>query len=159
MSIVIDASVLIKALVREEGSEQAALLVRQAVSAPDLLVAECLNALRKKVLRRDLSEEMALVLVDALQRAPITYESAAPRAARALELSLRLSLSVYDCVYLALAEELDMVLVTADRRFVERCRQSDAVEFGARVRGLDESLVASVRERVFRPYRVRRRAA
>lgn len=158
MSVVADASVVVKTLVQEAGSDQAAFLMRRPVFAPELLVAECLNALRKKVLRGDLSAASALLRAETLQRAPITYEPAAPLAARALQLSLRLSQSLYDCVYLALAEKLGLVLVTADRRLVERCRQPDAAEFAARVLGLDEPLPVVVRERAVRPYMVRRRA-
>lgn len=157
MSVVADASVVVKALAAEPGSDQAAeLLRRHSVVAPDLLVAECLNALRKKVLAGVLTPEGAALMAEVLQRAPITFEFSQPLAGRALELSLRLSHPVYDCVYLAVAEKLGAVLITADDRLVERCRQPDAQEWGDSVRSLSDSLPPQVQERAHRPYMVRR---
>ena len=43
-------------------------------------------------------------------------------AKRASEISLDLEHPAYDCFYLALAEREDAMLVTADRRLVERVR-------------------------------------
>jgi predicted nucleic acid-binding protein len=39
--------VLVKVLVREPGSSEAEALLRHPLMAPDLLIAECLNALRR----------------------------------------------------------------------------------------------------------------
>mgnify|MGYP001279845757 CR=1 FL=1 len=43
---------------------------------------------------------------------------------RAYELSNVLWHSVYDCIYLALAEKEDAILVTADRKLYERVKTS-----------------------------------
>ena len=159
MSYVVDASVVTKALASEAGSDAASEVMKLPLIAPDLLAAECLNALRKKVLRGVLTADQAAALAQVLERAPIIFEHSQPVLARALELSLRLSHSVYDCVYLALAERFSCVLITADDKLVSRCRQPDAPELFARVRALSEPLPSMVQERVFRPYMARRKAA
>jgi predicted nucleic acid-binding protein len=60
-SFVIDASVVIKWVVDEASTAQALLLRRHRLLAPDLLIAECADVLRKKVRRKELLEEEALV--------------------------------------------------------------------------------------------------
>lgn len=159
MSYVIDASVFVKVLVREPGSSEAEAVLRHPVMAPDLLLAECLNALRAKVLRKEIARAQASVAVELLQQSPLTLESSLPVAARALELSLRLWQSVYDCVYLALAERHQVPLVTADARMVERLRQPDAADLAHLAQSLYEPLQVRVQERVVRPYMARRRMA
>ena len=53
---IVDASVAIKWVVDEPGTEHALLLRRDSLAAPDLLVPECANILWKKVRRKELSE-------------------------------------------------------------------------------------------------------
>ncbi len=59
--LVIDASVAIKWVVEEDGTESALALRQQAkLIAPDLLVPECANILWKKAQRNELSRDEAL---------------------------------------------------------------------------------------------------
>jgi predicted nucleic acid-binding protein len=51
---------------------------------------------------------------------------------RATEIAFRMNYPVYACVYLAIAEALDDVLVTADLAFIEQAR---AAGLGDRVKG------------------------
>lgn len=158
MTWVLDASVYMKILANEEGAAEAEGFLRDPAVAPDLLVAECVNALRKKVLRGELTPAQALIASALLEASGIVLEPTQPLARRALELSLRLSHSSYDCVYLALAERLDAVLVTADRKLVERCQRDDARDLSQRVRWLYAPRPLKVQERTFRPYMARRAA-
>jgi hypothetical protein len=50
--LVIDASIAIKWVIEEEGTKEALALRSRALSAPDLLIAECANILWKKVRRK-----------------------------------------------------------------------------------------------------------
>lgn len=136
MNYVIDASIALKWLVEEEDSAQVAELMRLPVRAPDLLVAECVNALWKKVARRELDEEEALLAADALRSLAITLEPIGPLAPEILSLALRLSHPAYDCAYLALAVASGSVLVTADERFLARCMKPDAADLAPHVRAL-----------------------
>jgi predicted nucleic acid-binding protein len=138
MTYVVDASVVIKWLVREEGSEQAARLMTRPVAAPELLIPECVNALWSKVVRGMLLESDAEIGARVLRTSGIALEPMQPLAADILDLSLRLKHSAYDCTYLALARSLDGVLVTADRRLLARCMRPDAADLAGHVRSLDE---------------------
>lgn len=120
MTLVVDTSVVLKWVVAEQDSDRAVRLIGLPLVAPDILRAELANALWKKVrIRRELSEEQAR---RGLSRAsaPLRLVPSAPLADRALALGLALSHPVYDCFFLALAEELDTCLITADRRFLQR---------------------------------------
>jgi predicted nucleic acid-binding protein len=120
VTLVVDSSVVLKWVVSEQDSDHALRLVGFPLVAPDIVRAELANALWKKVrLREELSEEQAR---RGLSRAsaPLRLVPSAPLADRALALGLALSHPVYDCFFLALAEELNTSLITADRRFLQR---------------------------------------
>lgn len=124
MTLVVDTSVALKWVVAEEESERAQMLVGLPLVAPDLLRAELANALWKKVvLRRELTPEQAARGLDRASAA-LRFIPAAPFADRALGIGLKLGHPVYDCFFLALAERLELLLVTADRRFLQRVRAS-----------------------------------
>lgn len=104
--LVIDASV----------ARSEALLVEDAVAlyAPEVIDLEVANMLRKAVMRRSLEagaadEEIAAWAVNDVQRFPH-----APRLAAVW--AMRHNITPYDASYVALAVELDVPLVTADRR-------------------------------------------
>jgi predicted nucleic acid-binding protein len=155
MNRIVDASVVFKAFVPEAGSDAAAALLHEPLIAPDSLVPECLNALRKAVARGRIEQGEALEAARALARADIVLEPTRPLAEDALSLALKLSLTPYDCVYLALARRVGGVVISADGRLVGRCSQPDAVALGLRV----ESLYArpAVQERAARGYMARRK--
>lgn len=120
-ALVIDASIAVKWLVEEEGTAEAlALRGRARLIAPDLLVAECANILWKKVRRRELTRDEALLAGRLLQGADIELVSMRPLLAAALRLALELDHPAYDCAYLALAVERDCRFVTADRGLLRK---------------------------------------
>jgi predicted nucleic acid-binding protein len=65
--VVIDASVAVKWVVPEPGSERAELLLDRGLVAPDLLFAECANILWEKVRRGELTTEEANVAAQTLE--------------------------------------------------------------------------------------------
>jgi len=123
MTLIVDASVVIKWIVREEHSDIAGDLVDLAPIAPDLLRAELANALATKVRRQEITPEHALA-AQAANEAALTFLPSMALAPRALELALELQHPAYDCFYLALAETLEGTLVTADVRLLNRCADS-----------------------------------
>jgi predicted nucleic acid-binding protein len=136
---VVDASVAIKWFVDEPDSAAAARLLRQPLSAPDLLAPECANILWKKVARAELSLDEAEVISLALEgAAAITLHATRAYLARATRIACALGCPAYDCFYLALAQDLQRPLVTADRRLVNLVRAVRAAGFATLVVPLTE---------------------
>jgi predicted nucleic acid-binding protein len=114
--IVVDASALVKVLV-EGGTSGDAVSNRlrgEAVSAPSLIDAEVLAALRRLTLTGRLAEERARVALDLLGRARILRAPLTGHLPRAWH--LRTTVGAYDAMYVALAEALRCPLITADAR-------------------------------------------
>jgi predicted nucleic acid-binding protein len=130
--MIVDASVAIKWLVPEEGSQLAnELLLQDELVAPDLVAAEISNAIWKKWGRGELAG-VPPGLTDIL-RAFDSLEPIAPLAQRSAEIAIELDHPAYDCFYLALAEQRDEVLVTADERLLKKVSGTD---FARRARSL-----------------------
>jgi predicted nucleic acid-binding protein len=125
---VIDASVAIKWVIDEPGTQQALLLrqVRHQLSAPDLLVPECANILWKKVRRQELTVDEAMLAARLLQRADVRLEPMRPLLEAATRLAVALDHPAYDCTYLALAQVLSCPLVTADERLRRKALSIEA---------------------------------
>ena len=121
--IVTDASVALKLFKDEAGSDAArALLLREPLVAPELILPEVLNAGWKAV-RLGLMvpaqlEAMAVELASCFAR----LAGLVPLAATAARTALEIDHPVYDCFYLALAELELAQLVTADARLVAKTR-------------------------------------
>lgn len=115
ITLVVDASIVVKWVVEEEGTEDALALRRKAkLIAPDLLAAECANILWKKVRRGELSIDEAVFAAKLLQRADLEFLATRPLLEGATRWAIELDHPAYDCVYLALALARDCQLVTAD---------------------------------------------
>lgn len=118
---VVDASVVVKLFVDEPGSVEAERLVTSGhdLAAPELLLLEVANALHRKVRDATVVVDDLLPAVDRLQRSLLELHPVAACTRRAVELASMIDHPVYDCLYLALAEQLSVPLVTADRRFLD----------------------------------------
>lgn len=118
--IVIDASVVVKVLTGEIGGEAALenVAAERDRLAPDWVQIEVASAIAKKV---NLGELTRVGAEAALRKVSEVVTEVVPSRElidRAFELSLILRHAIYDCMYLALAERLQCVLVTADAKFV-----------------------------------------
>jgi predicted nucleic acid-binding protein len=122
--LLVDASVALKWIVQEAGSEPAALLLGHPLCALELLLAECTNAFWKKVRRSEISASDTLLLADVLARADLDLVSHRLLLAHALELSVTLDHPAYGCLYLGLAQQRAARLVTADTRLLARLQGS-----------------------------------
>ena len=118
MPLVVDASVAVKWLVKEEGSDRAEALKSENLHAPSLIRIEVANVLRTLATSGRLEDAEALQALDLVLDAPVRlYEPTDALMRGALAFALRLKHPIYDCLYLALAVDLGTRLVTADRRF------------------------------------------
>lgn len=121
MKWVVDASVALKWIIPEPDSPLAN-SVRQSRDfvAPDLLVAECVNAIWRRSRMEGYSpqqREEALLLVRHLN---IELRSTRELAVRAGLLAEALDHPAYDCFYLALAERVDGYFMTADTKLIAK---------------------------------------
>ena len=117
MSIVVDASVAVKWVLSETGSEAADALLDQDLMAPVLWLAETANVLWRKARIGEITAEQASARLSELLTAPVASLPIEPHLEPALKLALEIGHPVYDCVYLALALHHRTHVVTADRRF------------------------------------------
>ena len=117
---VIDASVAIKWVIGESGTPAALALRRHRLFAPDLLIAECANALWKKVRRSELTAAEAQFAARLLARADVELAPMRSLLEPAAALAIAIDHPAYDCIYLALAESLSCNFVTADQRLQTR---------------------------------------
>lgn len=115
--MVVDASVAVKWVVPEVGSEAASDLLGRELWAPSLWLAEAANALRKKTRRGELTEDEGRLRAQDLADAPVMSIELPILLPSAMRLAGDLGHSVYDCFYLAAALLRDTVLITADHRF------------------------------------------
>jgi predicted nucleic acid-binding protein len=128
---VIDASVAIKWVVEENGTEEALILRRSAkLIAPELLATECANILWKKVRRREFSPNEASLAARLLQTSEVELLSTRLLMERTVRIALELNHPAYDCLYLALAAASAVPLVTADSRLRRKLSGSGGEAFG-----------------------------
>ncbi len=114
--IVADASITVEMLLYVQGQAGAVLdrrvNQRDVVCAPHLLDAEVGQTLRRLSLRGGLRVEQARAALNRLQALPIRRYAHTRLLYRAFE--LRDNITVYDGLYLALAEALDVPLLSCD---------------------------------------------
>lgn len=119
--MIVDASVAFKWFVAEQGSDDAHAILRssEALAAPDLILTEVAAALGKAVLAGALDKVDANASLERLPSLFTELAPAAPSVVRALALSLQLKQPLQACLYLALAEEREDILITADRALIK----------------------------------------
>lgn len=112
---VIDASVAVEYLLRTPlGLIAADLIGNASLTAPELMDAEVLSALRRLVLGGRLGEARALMAIDILANWPVSRVS--HRDLTRLAWQHRENVSAYDALYVATARTFGLPLLTADSR-------------------------------------------
>jgi predicted nucleic acid-binding protein len=115
--IVVDASVLSNALADDAHDGRLArdrLIAAGDLVAPDLVDVETTSVLRRRWLAGDLTHPRFFSAIDDLENLELTRFPVLPLVRRAFQ--LRASLTPYDAMYVALAEQLECPLITADAR-------------------------------------------
>ena len=116
MTLVVDASVMVVALADSgpDGEWAWGVIAGQTLAAPHHMPIETANILRRAALAGDLTSDTASLAHGDLLRLRVELFPYAPLAERCWQ--LRETVTVYDAVYVALAEQLDAPLATLDRR-------------------------------------------
>lgn len=130
--VVVDASVGIKLFITEEFSDNAVLLFAQLtdtptgqISVPDLFFVECANILWKHVRRFGYPVSKAYADINLLNALTLTNYPTLTLTSDALRIAVAEGISAYDACYIALADRLDVPLITADERLARTLSRSD----------------------------------
>jgi predicted nucleic acid-binding protein len=126
VTIVVDASVAARWLLKLPGFESAETLVKRAgaIIAPDIIIRETTSALWKAIVFANLPIADAQLAVESLDDILDELVPTSAHKRRALSIAVELHHPVYDCFYLALAEERSCTFITADDRLLRRCKGS-----------------------------------
>lgn len=119
MSVVIDASVLVAALIDTgtQGSWAEDILICGSLHAPELVRAETTNILRRLERSKQISSAAANAAHDDLMRLSLETFGFDPFAERIWE--LRHTVTSYDAWYVAVAELLQLPLATLDAKLAK----------------------------------------
>jgi predicted nucleic acid-binding protein len=114
--LVVDASVLATALADDslDGDVARSRLRGEQLAAPELVDLEIASVLRRQVEAKAVDPRRAALALNDLLAMPLQRASHRPLLSRCWE--LRDNLTVYDAAYVAMAEVLRAVLLTADAR-------------------------------------------
>ncbi|OMB94437.1 ribonuclease [Mycobacterium sp. NS-7484] len=108
--IVLDASVAVSALLNDGQARR--LLAGESIHAPHLVDVEVVSVLRRHAAAGLLTPGQASRALDVWKRVGLIRYAAAPLLERVWE--LRAAVTAHAAMYVALAENLDCALVTAD---------------------------------------------
>jgi predicted nucleic acid-binding protein len=123
-TFVVDCSVAAKWVLPDAGRASALEWLERYLAgdviliAPDMLLVEFASLIAKLHRRRLISPVAAYDGYAFIERCLPRFHETRPRLVRALVLSLEYHLSLWDCLYLALAEEYDCPVLTADARLL-----------------------------------------
>jgi predicted nucleic acid-binding protein len=129
MKYVVDSSVAFKWVVPELYSDKAILLrddFRNAVHellAPDVFPLEIAHALTRAERQLRITPGQALGLWSDVMAAAPKLHASLPLTPRAIEISSQMRVGVYDCLYVALAEQEQCELITADDKLVKNLQK------------------------------------
>jgi predicted nucleic acid-binding protein len=115
--IVIDTSVLVKFILKEEGWNKIADFLKAGTISVDLVIKETVNAIWKRVMRKEISLEEAKDMFEAMKEIlnkAVIIENEMDYIDEAFEISIRRNITVYDSLYIALAKKKKLELLTAD---------------------------------------------
>jgi len=127
-AVVVDASIIVKWFVEEEGSDEAIKIRDEYINgdmkiiAPELINFEVLNALHYKGL---FSEDELQRISEALDAFSMELHSLRGEyAIKTIEVACKNNITVYDAAYISLAMMENTRLYTADRKLKNKLREN-----------------------------------
>lgn len=137
---VVDASVALKWIIPEPDSPFAhGLRPGNEFLAPDLLVAECVNAIWRRSQKEGYTDEERHEALQLVRHLKIDLQPTRDLAVRAGAMAQAMDHPAYDCFYLALAERSGEPLITADDKLIARISSCPGVTT-ARVKALSSRI-------------------
>lgn len=128
-AICLDSSIVAKLAVKESDSPKAIFLYHQIIQqgtdifSPDFLKVEIYSIIRKKSRFKRISSKQAQTALANFNQLSIKYFDFNFLLVPAYRLAQKLNLPVvYDCLFLALAMEQKIPLVTADLQFLKKAK-------------------------------------
>lgn len=124
MKYVLDSSVAAKWVLPEVDSDKAIRLRDEFAAAihqllaPDVFSIELAHALTRGERQGRVGIGDAAVLWGVVMSTPPKFSRSSLLVARAIDISSRMRIGVYDCLYVALAERRKCALITADTKLV-----------------------------------------
>ncbi|BAS56151.1 PilT domain-containing protein [Leptolyngbya boryana NIES-2135] len=120
---VVDASVVIQYAITQEYTPEVRVLIARMYQVdrlylPEFCLLECTNVIWKAVRFNNLAPSIASQIITELQRLPLQIEPVISLLPNALQIGLTYQLAIYDSLYIALAEQLDLPLISLDERQV-----------------------------------------
>jgi predicted nucleic acid-binding protein len=122
VKLTIDASIAVKWFVAEPLREEARRLLahRLHLHAPEILLSEFANTIWKKVRRGEIEDPQPYFDELANLSGIVALHPGGALVDRAARLAVEIDHPVYDCLYLACAEETAPILITADKRLANK---------------------------------------
>jgi predicted nucleic acid-binding protein len=122
--IVVDASVALQWIVRERSSAAMdAVLLLDDLLAPDLMLIEAGNALRRKIALGEIDASQAHAGLNFIVGHVAMRQVGQRLVHRAMEMASEMGHPIHDCIYAALAEHRQALLDTNDAELVRRMRR------------------------------------
>ncbi len=115
--IVIDASILTKFILKEVGWEKVLPYLRDGTVSVDLVVKETVNAIWRRCEQGKISIKEAKIMLTALKEVAgkaVKIDDEKRYLDEAIRIAFRRKLTIYDSLYIALAKEKKLKLLTAD---------------------------------------------
>ena len=125
-SVIIDASVMVTLLIRPDNDSLHDRLRGRILHAPEHLYVESMNVIRRLRAQRTITPSEADLAIRGLLNEPVRSWPFAVLAERVWQLGD--NVSAYDGAYIALAEQLELPLLTTDARLARSPGTSCVVE-------------------------------
>jgi len=125
---VVDASVAVQWLLPELNTAEALQVLRTVphLTAPELIYPEVANALWKRAQRGELTYQQGEQLIDVFLSIQLETYPIATLTPTAWHVAADFGVTVYDALYLTLAEMLHAPLITADHRLLAQISTASA---------------------------------
>ncbi|MEO8381977.1 MAG: type II toxin-antitoxin system VapC family toxin [Acidobacteriota bacterium] len=128
MSLIVDASILVDLYLSAIAVESISARIRgEVLHAPVTIDAEVVHTLRRHCLAKSVTVEQAEGALELFSRTPINRYSVESLIRRMW--AMRQNITAYDAAYVALAESLNVPLITRDRRLSRSSGHAARIEY------------------------------